>query len=112
MYSSGGRKVGREICVVIVIAYRHYRYCCSADIENILRNLQIYLPPFNTSPRCLIPVINLTLPSSHEPSISSAPVANILDPGVCVLRTVSSVVDASPLPETALKEGDKLRKGL
>jgi len=60
--------------------------------------------------------MNLSLPSSHEPSMSSAPVVNIFDPGICVFRTgvVASFFSSAPaaVAGMALKEGGKLRKGL
>jgi hypothetical protein len=60
--------------------------------------------------------MNFSLPSNHDPSISSAPVVNIFDPGICVFRVGAFVsLFSSPVLSvagTALKEGGKLRKGL
>ena len=60
--------------------------------------------------------MNLSLPSNHDPSISSAPVVNIFDPGICVFRidVFASFFSSAPaaVEGTALKEGGKLRKGL
>ena len=60
--------------------------------------------------------MNLSLPSNHDPSISSAPVVNIFDAGICVFRIgVFASLFSSPAASVtgkALKEGGKLRKGL
>jgi hypothetical protein len=100
--------------IVIVIAFRHVQLpiISFVDIEDSL----FYLPPFKTSPSFVIPFMNLSLPSNHDPSISSAPVVNIFDPGIWVFLIgvfVSFVSSpAACVTGTALKEGGKLRKGL
>jgi hypothetical protein len=100
--------------IVIVIAFRHLQSPIISYVEK--EDSLFYLPPFRTSPSFVIPFMNLSLPSNHDPSISSAPVVNIFDPGICVFRIgvfVSFVSSAElSVMGTALKEGGKLRKGL
>jgi len=100
--------------IVIVVAFRHLQLPVISHVEK--EDSLFYLPPFNTSPSFVIPFMNLSLPSNHDPSISSAPVVNIFDPGICVFRIglfasfVSSPV--ASVTGTALNEGGRLRKGL
>jgi hypothetical protein len=100
--------------IVIVIAFRHVQLPVISHVEK--EDSLFYLPPFRTSPSFVIPLMNLSLPSNHDPSISSAPVVNIFDPGICVFRmSVFASFVSSPVASvtgTALKEGGKLRKGL
>jgi hypothetical protein len=102
------------------VGYRnsHCISSCTVPIISYFRNEDslFYLPPFKTSPSFVIPFMNFSLPSNHDPSISSAPVVNIFDPGICVFRVGAFVsLFSSPVLSvagTALKEGGKLRKGL
>jgi hypothetical protein len=70
--------------IVIVIAFRHSQLSIISHVEG--PDSLIYLPPFKTSPSFVIPFVNLSLPSNHDPSISSAPVVNIFEPGICGFR--------------------------
>ena len=100
--------------IVIIIAFRHLQLPAISHVEK--EDSLFYLPPFNTSPSFVIPFMNFSLPSNHDPSISSAPVVNIFDPGICVFRIgVFVSLFSSPVASVtgrALKEGGRLRKGL
>ena len=107
-------------CQCVCGGYRN-SHCISSFTVSIIslvgsEDSLFYLPPFRTSPSFVIPLMNLSLPSNHDPSISSAPVVNIFDPGICVFRFGVSVSlfssPAASLTGKALKEGGKLRKGL
>lgn len=97
--------------VIKIITCRQIQDLSHQYITTRSKGLTFYLPPLRTSPSLVIPLINFTLPSNQDVSISSAPVANIFDPTICSLRIL--VLGSTPAPAgMALKEGGRLRKGL